>query len=41
MANPAVVRLVLTHLAAAIAEWAAVIAVLVHVFDRNGTNLKT
>lgn len=36
-ANPAIVRLVLTHLAAVIAEWAAVIAVLVHVFDRSGT----
>ncbi len=35
-ANPAIVRLVVAHLAAAIAEWAAVIGVLVHVFDRSG-----
>ncbi len=35
-ANPAIIRLVLAHLAAAIAEWAAVIGVLVHVFDRSG-----
>ena len=36
-ANPATTRLVLTHLAAVIAEWAAIIGVLVHVFDRDGT----
>ena len=36
-ANPAIVRLVLAHLAAVIAEWAAVIGVLVYVFDRSGT----
>ncbi|MEQ1872526.1 MAG: cyclic nucleotide-binding domain-containing protein [Ilumatobacteraceae bacterium] len=37
LANPAIVRLVLAHLSAVIAEWAAIIAVLVHVFDRSGT----
>ena len=37
VANPAITRLVLTHLAAVIAEWAAIIGVLVHVFDRSGT----
>ncbi|MGD9704845.1 MAG: cyclic nucleotide-binding domain-containing protein [Acidimicrobiia bacterium] len=35
--NSAVVRLVIGHFAAVIAEWAAVIGVLVHVFDRHGT----
>lgn len=35
--NPPVTRLLLAHLAAVIAEWAAVIGVLVHVFDRSGT----
>lgn len=37
LASAAFVRLVLAHLAAVIAEWAAIIAVLVHVFDRSGT----
>ena len=35
--NPTIVRLVLAHLAAVIAEWAAAIGVLVYVFDRSGT----
>jgi MFS family permease len=35
--DPAIVRLVLAHLGAVLAEWAAVIGVLVHVFDRSGT----
>ena len=35
--NGPVLRLVISHLAAVIAEWAAVIAVLVHVFDHGGT----
>jgi hypothetical protein len=35
--NSAVVRLVVAHSAAVVAEWAAVIGVLVHVFDRSGT----
>ena len=35
--NPTIVRLVVAHLAAAMAEWAAVIGVLVYVFDASGT----
>lgn len=35
--NPALARLVAAHAAAVIAEWAAVIAVLVFAFDRAGT----
>ena len=37
LTNPALRRLVVAHLAAVVAEWAAVIAVLVQVFDRSGT----
>ena len=37
LTNPAIVRLVVVHLAAVVAEWTAVIGVLVYVFDRSGT----
>jgi Major Facilitator Superfamily/Cyclic nucleotide-binding domain len=35
--NPAIIRLVVGHFAAVVAEWAAVIGVLVQVFDHHGT----